>query len=55
MCSDKDVAEVLENNLSKAHILVSKMTPMKGYHLAELRADGPDDVAVVDALALTSR
>ena len=45
----------LENDLPKAHILVSEMTPMQGYHLAELRADGPDDVVAADALALTSR
>ena len=27
---------------------------MQGYRLAELRVDGPDDVAAADALALTS-
>jgi hypothetical protein len=55
VCSDKDVAEAMMNDLPKALILVSEMTPMKGYHLATIQADGPDDVAAADALALISR
>lgn len=30
VCSEEDVADVLENNLPKAHILVSEMTLWKG-------------------------
>lgn len=41
MCSDEDVAAALENDLPRAHILVSEMTPMEGYRLAEIQADGP--------------
>ena len=45
----------MANDLPKEHVLVLEMTPMEGYHLANLRVDGPDDVAAVDALAMTSR
>ena len=55
MCSDEEVAEALINDLSKAHILVSKMTPMKGFHLDKIPADGPHDTKAADAFALTSR
>lgn len=55
MCSDKDVAEALANDLPKAHILVSQMIPMDGARLAEFRTDGRDNVAAADAFALTSR
>jgi hypothetical protein len=41
VCSDEDVAAALENDLPRAHILVSEMTPMEGYRLAEIHADGP--------------
>lgn len=54
VCSDEDVAEAMTNDLPKAHVLVSEMTPMKGYRLVTLRTDGPDDVAAADALALIS-
>jgi hypothetical protein len=55
VCSDEDVAEAMANDLPKAHILVSEMTPMDGYRLANLHVDSLDDVAVADALAMTSR
>ena len=55
MCTDEEVAEVLVNNLPKAHILISEMTPMEGFHLAEILADGPHDTEATDAFALTSR
>jgi hypothetical protein len=45
----------MANDLPKAHILVSKMTPMERYRLVELQADEPDDVTIADALAMTSR
>lgn len=54
MCSDEDVAEALVNDLPKTHILVSEMTPMKGFHLAKIRADGQGDAAATDAFALMS-
>ena len=54
MCSDEDVLEELANDLPKAHILVSEMTPMKGFHIAEILADGSSDTASADAFALTS-
>ena len=54
VCSDSDVAEALANDLPKAHILVSEMTPMKGFHIAEILADGSSDTASADAFALTS-
>lgn len=41
VCSDEDVAVPLENNLPKAHILVSETTPIEGYRLAEIQADSP--------------
>jgi hypothetical protein len=34
VCTDDDVAEVLLNELPKAHVLVSEMTPMRGLRLA---------------------
>jgi len=55
VCFDEDVAEAMMNDLPKEHVLVSEMTPMKGYRLATIQADGPDDVAAADALALISR
>ena len=55
MCSDEDIAVALVNDMPKAHILVSKMTPMKGFRLAEILADGPRDIEAIDAFALTSR
>ena len=54
MCSDEDVVEALTNGLPKVHILVSKMTPMEGFRLAEILADGPCDTEAADAFALTS-
>ena len=54
MCSDKDVTEALMNDLPKAPILVSEMTLMKGFCLAEVLADGPRDTEAVDAFALSS-
>ena len=54
VCSDGDVAEALANDLLKVHILVSEMTPMKGFCLAKILADGPGDTASVDAFALMS-
>ena len=55
VCSDDDVAEALANYLTKAHILVSEMTPMKGFCLAKILADGTGDTASGDAFALMSR
>jgi hypothetical protein len=55
VCSDEDVAEALTNGLLKAHILVSEMTPMEGFRLAEIMADGPRDTEATNAFALTSR
>ena len=55
MCSDEDVTEALMNDLPKAHILVLEMTPMKGFRLAEVLADGPRDTEAANAFALTSR
>jgi hypothetical protein len=52
---DEYVAKVMINDLPKAHILVSEMTPMKGFCLTEILADGPCDTEAVDAFALTSR
>jgi hypothetical protein len=43
------------NDLPKAHILVSEMTPMQGIRLAKILADGPWDTEAADAFALTSR
>ena len=54
VCSDEDVTEAMVNGLSKAHILVSKMTPMSGFHLGETLANGLDDTMSADAFALTS-
>ena len=48
------MAEALANDLPKAHILVSKMTPMKGFCLAEILADGLGDTTSADAFALMS-
>jgi hypothetical protein len=42
------------NDMPKAHILVSEMTPMEGFCLAKILADGPQDIEAVDAFALTS-
>ena len=55
VCSDEDVTEALMNDFPKVHILVSEMTPMEGFRLAEILADGPWDTKAVDAFALTSR
>lgn len=55
MCSDEYVTEALMNDLPKAHILVSEMTLMKGFRLAEIMVDGPHDTEAADAFALTSR
>lgn len=55
VCLDEDIAEAMANDLPKAYVLVLEMTPMEGYHLANLCVDGPDDVAAADALAMTSR
>ena len=54
MCSDEDVVEALTNELPKAHILVSEMTPMEGFHLAKILADGPSDTEDADTFTLTS-
>ena len=55
VCSDEDVAEAMINGLPKAHILVSEMTPMEGFRLAKVLADGPRDTDAAYAFALTSR
>ena len=55
VCLDEDVTKAMANDLPKVHILVSEMTPMEGYRLAELWANGPDDVTVADALTMISR
>jgi len=49
------VAKALANDLPKAHILVFKMTPMKGFCLTEILADGTGDTTSGDAFALMSR
>jgi hypothetical protein len=54
VCSDEGVAEALANGLPKAHILVFEMSPMSGFRLCEILADGPNGTASVDAFALTS-
>ena len=41
------------NDLPKAHILVSELTPMKGIHLGKILADVPHDAEATDAFALT--
>ena len=43
------------NELPKAHILVSEMTPMEGFRLAKILADGPRNTEAANAFALTSR
>ena len=55
VCSDEDVAVAMTNDLPKAHVLVSEMVPMDGFHLVEFRTGGKDDAAAADALALMSR
>jgi hypothetical protein len=55
VCSDENVVQELTNGLPKAHILVSEMTPMEGFRLVEILADGPHDTEAADAFALTSR
>ena len=55
VCSDEDVAEATINDLPKAHMLVSEMTPMKGFRQVEIMVDGPCDTEAADAYALTSR
>ena len=55
MCSNEDVDVALENGLPKAHALVSEMTPMEGFRLAEILGDTPRDSEANDAFALTSR
>jgi hypothetical protein len=42
------------NDMLKAHILVSEMTPLEGFCLAKILTDGPQDIKAVDAFALTS-
>ena len=49
------MAEALINDLPKAHILVSEMTPMEGFRLAEIVDDGKLDTEATDAFDLTSR
>ena len=53
VCSDEDVTEALTNDLPKAHILVSEMTSMRGFHLFEVLVNGPCDTEAADAFALT--
>lgn len=53
--SDEDVTDALMNELPKAHILMLEMTPMEGFRLAEILADGPRSTEVANAFALTSR
>jgi hypothetical protein len=55
VCPDEDVALALENGLPKVHALVSEMTPMEGFRLAEVLGDAPRDREADDAFALTSR
>jgi hypothetical protein len=55
VCSNEVVTAALENDLPKVHILVSEMTPMEGYRLAEVLANNPHDTEAADAFALTSR
>jgi hypothetical protein len=48
------VAEALLNELPKAHILVSEMTPMKGLRLGEIIGEGQLDAEAAEAFALTA-
>jgi len=36
VCSDKDVTQALMNDLPKAHILMSEMTPMEGFSMTDI-------------------
>ena len=54
VCLYEDMTEALINDLPKVHILVSEMTPMKGFRLAKIMADGPRDTEAIDSFALTS-
>lgn len=49
------MAEALLNELPKAHILVSKMTPMKGLRLGEIIGEGRLDAEAAEAFALIAR
>lgn len=48
------MAEALLNELPKAHILVSEMTPMKGLCLGKIICEGWLDVEAAEAFALTA-
>lgn len=54
VCSDEDVTEAMENNLPKAHVLVSQMTPMDGKRSADSFEGGAEDLAASEAFAMTS-
>lgn len=55
VCSNEEVVEALAHDVPKAHILLSQMTPMEGFCLAEFRMEGEGNVAAADGFALTSR
>jgi hypothetical protein len=48
------VEAVILNNLSKAHILVLEMTPMKGLRLCEIINEGCVDAEAAEAFAMTA-
>lgn len=54
VCSDEDVTEAMENNLPKAHVLVSQMTPVDGKRSADSFEGGAEDLAASEAFAMTS-
>lgn len=55
VCTDGEVVHAIENNLAKASILVSKMTPMKGIRLAESFDSGTVGALASEAFIQTSR
>jgi hypothetical protein len=53
--NDEDVEAAIQNGLSRAHVLVSEMTPMKGLRLGEIINEGRVDAEAVEAFAMTAR
>jgi hypothetical protein len=51
VCNDEDMEATVLNGLSKAHILVSEMTPMKGLRLGEIINEGRVDAKAAEAFA----
>lgn len=55
ICTDKVVVEALENDLPRASVLVSQMTPMVSLRLPTFSVDGDHNIEATDTLAVTSR